>query len=53
MPVGTARLCRRPSEPIILASAGWIRSRGTGPEGRASRYKETSEVGEEYPQPSG
>ena len=53
MPAGTAEPYRRPSEQVILASAGWIRSRGTGPGGRASRYKETSEIGEEHPQPSG
>jgi hypothetical protein len=49
MPAGTAELQRRPSERAILASVARDRSRGTGPEGRASRYEESSEIGEEHP----
>jgi hypothetical protein len=52
MPAGTAEIYRRPSEPVILASAGRIRSRETGPGGRASSYEETREIGDEHPRGS-
>ena len=47
MAAGSAEFCRRPSEQVILASAGRIRSRGTGPWWRASPYEETREIVED------
>jgi hypothetical protein len=46
MPAGNAELCRRPSEHVILASAGRIRSRGTGPGGEQAVTRRR-EIGED------